>query len=62
MPTETLSRQGVQEELYRCYSSFFGSWRRRLQGVFSSKEIKRRVYRYMARQNLMRQLKGLVGA
>jgi anaerobic magnesium-protoporphyrin IX monomethyl ester cyclase len=28
MPTETLSRMEVQEELYLCYRSFYGSWRR----------------------------------
>jgi len=60
MPTETLTREQVQHELYQCYRSFFGSWRRRLQGVFSTNEIKRRVYQYMARQNVMRQLKNLV--
>jgi anaerobic magnesium-protoporphyrin IX monomethyl ester cyclase len=59
MPTETLTREEVQQELYHCYRSFFGSWRRRVQGVFSSNEIKRRVYRYMARQNVLRQLRGL---
>ncbi len=35
MPTETLSRREVQEELYTCYRSFYGSWRRRLEGIFS---------------------------
>jgi anaerobic magnesium-protoporphyrin IX monomethyl ester cyclase len=60
MPTETLSRKQVQEELYKCYRGFFGSWRRRILGVLSGNETKRRVYRYMARQNVMRQLKGLV--
>jgi len=62
MPTETLTREQVQHELYRCYRGFFGSWHRRLQGIFSTNEIKRRVYRYMARQNVLRQLKGLVSA
>jgi anaerobic magnesium-protoporphyrin IX monomethyl ester cyclase len=60
MPTETLTREQVQQELYHCYRSFFGSWHRRLQGIFSTNDIKRRVYRYMARQNVMRQLKNLV--
>jgi anaerobic magnesium-protoporphyrin IX monomethyl ester cyclase len=60
MPTETLSRKEVQEELYKCYRSFFGSWRRRLLGVFSDNKIKRRTYRYMAGQNVIRQLKSLV--
>jgi anaerobic magnesium-protoporphyrin IX monomethyl ester cyclase len=59
MPTETLSRREVQKELFKCYSSFFGSWRRLLQGFFSANKIKRRTYRYMARQNVMRQLKSL---
>jgi len=60
MPTETLSQEEVQHELYLCYRSFFGSWGRRFQGVFSSNAVKRRVYRYMARQSVLRQLKDLV--
>jgi len=60
MPTETLTREQVQNELYKCYRSFFGSWRRRLEGIFSTNEIKRRVYRYMVRQNVMSQLKSVV--
>jgi anaerobic magnesium-protoporphyrin IX monomethyl ester cyclase len=60
MPTETLTREQVQHELYKCYRGFFGSWNRRIQGVFSKNSVKRRVYRYMARQNVLRQLKGLV--
>lgn len=60
MSTGTLTREEVQRELYKCYRSFFGSWRRRVQGIFSSNEIKRRTYRYMVRQNVLRQLKGLV--
>jgi anaerobic magnesium-protoporphyrin IX monomethyl ester cyclase len=59
MPTETLTREEVQQELYKCYRSFFGSWRRRVQGVFSNNKIKRRVYRYMTRQTVLRQLKSL---
>ena len=57
MPTETLSREEVQRELYNCYRSFYGSWRRRLQGIFSTNEIKRRTYRYMARQDIVKQFK-----
>jgi anaerobic magnesium-protoporphyrin IX monomethyl ester cyclase len=60
MPTETLTREELQHELYRCYRSYFGSLRRQLQGVFSSNDIKRRTYRYMARQRVLRQLKSLV--
>jgi anaerobic magnesium-protoporphyrin IX monomethyl ester cyclase len=59
MPTETLSREEVQEELYKCYKSFFGSWTRRLQGIFSTNEIRRRVYRYMATQGIVKQFKNL---
>jgi anaerobic magnesium-protoporphyrin IX monomethyl ester cyclase len=59
MPTETLSREDVQRELYECYRSFFGSWRRRFQGIFSSNELKRRTYRYMAKQGIIKQLKNL---
>jgi anaerobic magnesium-protoporphyrin IX monomethyl ester cyclase len=58
MPTETLSREQLQEELYRCYRSFYGSWRRRLQGIFSSNRLKSRTYRYLARQAVLRQLRG----
>jgi len=57
MPTETLSRAEVQEELYRCYRGFYGSWSRRLRGLFAANKLKRRTYRYLAGQNLMRQLR-----
>jgi anaerobic magnesium-protoporphyrin IX monomethyl ester cyclase len=60
MPTETLTREQVQRELYKCYRSFYGSWQRRFQSVFSENKIKRRVYRYMTTQNVLRQLKSLV--
>lgn len=56
MPTETLSRREVQEELYRCYKSFYGSWKRRVGGLFSSSEMKRRVYWYMAGRGIVKQL------
>jgi len=49
MPTETLSRKEVQEELYQCYRNFYGSWKRRFEGLFSRNVLKRRVYWYMAR-------------
>ena len=59
MPTETLSREHVQEELYLCYRSFFGSWSRRIGGIFSKKRLKRKVYRSMASQGIVNQLKTL---
>jgi len=59
MPTEKLSRKDVQEELYECYRSFYGSWSRRLQGIFSRNELRRRVYWYMAGRGILGQLKTL---
>jgi anaerobic magnesium-protoporphyrin IX monomethyl ester cyclase len=59
MPTETLSIKEVQEELYNCYRSFFGSWRRRIFGLFSRKALKRRLYWYMASQGIVNQVKAL---
>lgn len=57
MPTETLSIQQVQEELYLFYRSFYGSWKRKLSGIFSRNKFKRRTYRYMATQGLLKQLR-----
>ncbi len=59
MPTETLSREEVQDELYKCYRSFFGSWSRRIRGLFSRNEIKRRVYLYMATRGIVKQFRNL---
>jgi anaerobic magnesium-protoporphyrin IX monomethyl ester cyclase len=57
MPTETLSIKEVQEELYNCYRSFFGSWRRRFTGLFARKALKRKLYWYMASQGIVNQFK-----
>jgi anaerobic magnesium-protoporphyrin IX monomethyl ester cyclase len=57
MPTETLSRDELQEELVRCYRAFYGSWARRFHGIFSSNKSKRMTYRYMANQSVLAQLK-----
>lgn len=59
MATETLSRRDVQEELYKCYQSFYGSWRRRLNGLFSRNAVKRRIYWYMTGRGIVSQLKAL---
>jgi anaerobic magnesium-protoporphyrin IX monomethyl ester cyclase len=59
MPTETLSTKEVQEELYKCYRSFYGSWSRRFSGLFSSNDLKRRVFWYMATRGIVDQLKAL---
>jgi anaerobic magnesium-protoporphyrin IX monomethyl ester cyclase len=59
MPTETLSREEVQEELYKCYRSFYGSASRRFKGLFSPNKLKRRTYRYLASQGLLKALRDL---
>ena len=60
MPTETLTVSEVQEELYNCYRNFYGSWRRRLGGLFSSNRLKSRLYRHMMGQGVLRQFKNLI--
>jgi anaerobic magnesium-protoporphyrin IX monomethyl ester cyclase len=60
MPTETLSRMEVQEELYNCYRYFYGSWKRRLGGLFSANKLKRQLYRHMMGQGVVRQFKTLI--
>lgn len=57
MPTETLSRREVQEELYRCYRSFYGSWSRRIRGVLSRNEMKRRIFWYMTGRGIIDKLR-----
>lgn len=59
MPTEHLTRSEVQEELYQCYRSFYGSMRRRIGGVMSRNKFKRQTYRYMAGQGLLQSLRDL---
>jgi anaerobic magnesium-protoporphyrin IX monomethyl ester cyclase len=60
MPTETMSRTEVQEELYECYRTYYGSWRRRFSGIFSRNELKRKIFWYMARRGIIQQIKALV--
>jgi anaerobic magnesium-protoporphyrin IX monomethyl ester cyclase len=59
MPTETLSTREVQEEIYRCYRSFYGSWGRRMRGVLSRNSLKRRIFWYMTRRGIIRELRSL---
>jgi anaerobic magnesium-protoporphyrin IX monomethyl ester cyclase len=59
MPTETLSPHEVQEELYLCYRSFYGSWSRRFGGLFSSNQLKRRVFWHMAGSGVLGKVKSL---
>jgi anaerobic magnesium-protoporphyrin IX monomethyl ester cyclase len=60
MPTETLSRKEIQQELYDCYNSSFGSWSKRITGLFSKSKIKRRIWRHMATAGVMGKLKNLI--
>ena len=60
MPTEYLTREEVQEELYLCYRDFYGSMKRRITGVFSRNQFKRKTYRYMAGQGLLQSLRDLI--
>jgi anaerobic magnesium-protoporphyrin IX monomethyl ester cyclase len=53
MPTEHLTREEVQKELYECYRTFFGNWKRRNRGVFSSNPIKKRTYLFLAKKAIM---------
>jgi anaerobic magnesium-protoporphyrin IX monomethyl ester cyclase len=59
MPTEHLSRRDVQEELYECYRSFYGSMKRRITSLFSHNSLKRKTYRYLASQGLMKALRDM---
>ncbi len=59
MPTETMSTVEVQEELYECYRSFYGSWRRRVSAMLLGNELRKRTYWHMARRGIIQQLKSL---
>jgi anaerobic magnesium-protoporphyrin IX monomethyl ester cyclase len=59
MPTETLTPQEVQEELYHCYRDFYGSWSRRLDGLFGKNNLKRKVFWHMASTGVMGKVKSL---
>lgn len=60
MPTESLTREEVQEELVSCYRAFFGSWKRRYQGIYSKNPITKRTYLYLAKQAMLGTLKSLI--
>jgi anaerobic magnesium-protoporphyrin IX monomethyl ester cyclase len=59
MPTETLTREEVQEELYRCYNEFFGNWDRRFRGIRSTNPYVRRTYQYLAKQAILKGFRSL---
>ncbi len=60
MPTEFLTRRQVQEELFHCYRAFYGSVPRSIAGMFSRRRIKRRVYRHMVSQKVLKTLRRLI--
>ena len=60
MPTETLTRQQVQEELWKCYRHFWGSPRKNLKGLFAKNILKRTLYRHMAGQHVLAKLRRLI--
>ena len=59
MPTQTLSTNQIQQELYGCYRDFYGSWSRRLGGLFASNQMKRRTFRHMATWGVVGKIKSL---
>ncbi len=59
MPTETLSVNEVQEQLYGCYRDFYGSWSRRFRGLFSDKRLKRQVFWHMLLNGVQGKMKSL---
>ena len=60
MSTETLTRREVQEELFRCYQHFYGSYSKNIAGIFSKNKLKRTLYRHMAGQHVLRKFRRLV--
>ena len=60
MPTQTLSRHEVQEELYACYKDFYGSVIRNLSGLLSKNETKRRIHRHMAGKKVLTNLRRMI--
>ena len=60
MPTETLTRKEVQQELWKCYQKFFGSYSKNIAGVLSKNKLKRTLYRHMAGQHVLRRFRRLI--
>lgn len=60
IPTEHLTRSEVQEQLYLCYKSFFGSPSKALKGIFSGNEIKKRCFRHLAGKRVLGTLRQLI--
>jgi RNase P/RNase MRP subunit POP5 len=60
MPTETLTRKEVQSELWKCYTKFYGSYRKNIAGIFSNNKLKRTLYRHMAGQHVLTKFRRLI--
>ncbi len=60
MSTETLSIKELQEELYLCYRTFYGSWPRRMKSLFSKNKLRRSVYWHMAGSNVLGRVKSML--
>jgi anaerobic magnesium-protoporphyrin IX monomethyl ester cyclase len=60
MPTETLTRKEVQEELYKCYRYFYGSIPKGIAGIFSKNKLKRITYRHMASKFVLSKFRRLI--
>jgi anaerobic magnesium-protoporphyrin IX monomethyl ester cyclase len=60
MPTNTLSRKQVQEELWKCYKDFYGSYIKNLAGLISKNKLKRTLYRHMAGQHVLTKFRRLI--
>lgn len=60
MPTEKLTRKEVQQELWRCYQNFYGSYSKNISGFFSKNKLKRTLYRHMAGQHVLRKFRRLI--
>jgi anaerobic magnesium-protoporphyrin IX monomethyl ester cyclase len=60
MPTETLTRKEIQEELWRCYQFFYGSMAKNIAGVFAKNKLKRTLFRHMAGQFVLEKLRRMI--
>ena len=60
MPTETLTRNQVQGELYECYRRQYSNVPRNIRGFFSRNKLERTMYRHMASQRVLKRLRDLV--
>jgi anaerobic magnesium-protoporphyrin IX monomethyl ester cyclase len=60
MPTETLKKKEVQEELYRCYKERYGSITENIAGVFAKNRLKRNLYRHYAKEHVISKLRRLI--